>query len=1132
MTIYLPIDVANAAKAVADDQPDTAPNRDGWTPPTGASGPRFSAGDSYSAPPQPMFDPGTPDTMPNAQPWTPEPTPAPRFAFQQPSYDEGYQPGTGNVASAAGDNGKTPLQNIAGFGGSLVGWDTLPNALRPDSGASFDEQRKANSKVIMDALMQAGVPGGLKMMGEGAVLPEGVSLMHGGPGGEVPRTGGEPVPPEPPAPRAPEPFRSPDVAPPPPAVPGTPPDVAMSALRDALDAEVRLRESGTVANEISAGRGRQAARISGNLNTAEMANATLDERIAAARSGAKTGQLRETFQQPLEIAPEHVDALGAHLQGVLEPDGPFTTLNGLQALNSLVKGENVQPAQLKLLQRVFGDDIAGLASQANLNRASPRATLTSEAESRIANAGRFEEKQIATYEERAQAQQAHADDLASKLAMNPTNSRLKRTVDQAREAGLYAQNKADEMLVKRTQSLTPVAEGAPASEILAQQKATYGRVNTLREAETAAQAGTATEDQRLLLQAKDLMGRKVAVSPSMEQAQLASVDYWLKGNRAILDAIGETTHEKMRSIAATMSGNLADSWLTTLYQRKALIEGALTQQGWADGLARKASQSLVDAELAQRYPNGIPARIAAEIEKTKIPFGGGNTVLQGAANLSQSWKNLAFGPADVGVFGQQVLHAVETSPTNILAGVVNRALNVLHMGLDTRLVDDIALSKRLQYQLDGVPQGITTGITQDANKGLLHYLGVGKYNVGNFVDASSNFQFGTVLGGLRNLNYEGNLVALHLAGQDISSPAVRATAAGMANSATSYAPAALNANRALAERAALMTPSMRRAQVTSILQLGRVFTPGATASERILGSIAIANIAGSTLAIGKLLNDRIGVTDFEFDPSKPGFGQIVSKVVTQSGQHVVYSLFPQEQVVATIAKSVRELAANDPKTAALEWAKLLMGSSSPALQGVEKAAGYGYEPGNGYKFGDLKGGLLNIAPLPPIFQSYITGQLSNEQIPSEIAGLNSFLESPSGAAKRGEFGNLSGVPQQQAIPAEAWKTMGEQDFFKGELAGYNNYGAWYTDTVSNLANQMKDAGLPTAEAINEAEKAVASHPVAKAYIELRNVLEDQWTANNTDERQKQWDAEMQKPSYDRQNLPRKTERDIILSKPR
>lgn len=925
-------------------------------------------------------------------------------------------------------------------------------------------------------------------------------------------------------PAAPPP--APPAPPPPPGGAGVPPTGTgaggdpVQALLKALDDEVNLRRSGVPEAEISAGRTRQAGRAQANLENLPP-DATLEERMAAARRGMATGPLRETFNAPLDLAPEQVDALAARVQEVLTGEGNLLSINnGFEALNNLVTGQNVMPHQIRLLQRIFGDDVAELATRANKARVSPVATLSPERLARIEDARKRRETGVARQEERAAAQLEHANELAKQARMDPTNKRLPAAVEAAKRRALDAQNRADAALVNQVQNMLGKPEDAAAS--LAQQKAVFERVNALREAEAAIKAGTATPEQAVLVKARDLLGRKLSVMPELRDEQMRSIGLWLEGNRAILDQIGETTHRRLRAAAAAVTGDLADSWLTTLYQRRVYLARVFEQQGWEPRIANRVMDVLTANELATRYPQGVPERILAEIRKTKAGQVGpelDNVILRGAAAASQEWKNLAFGPADVGVFGQQVLKAFHQAGGAFLTGVVNNALNAMHMGgIDTRLIDEIALSKRLQYQLDGVAQGVSTGIVQNARRGVLGRLGTEAHNVGRIVDRLSDWQFGTVLGGMRNLIHEGNLVALHLAGQDITNPAVRAQAAAFANAATSYAPTALNETRALVERATLMTPSMRRAQVASILQMARVFAPRATASERILGSMTILNLVGATLVVGKGLNDLIGVEDFEMDPSKPGFGNITTKLVGADGKHIVISLFPQQQVMNTILKATRALAESDPQAAAREWGKLVMGSSGPVAQLAEKAAGYGYQPGKGYRFGDLKGGLLNVLPMPPVVQSYFTGDLSPQTIIPELTGFTSYAEGGAAAVKRGDYGSLRGESQLTAINdggrGQGWRSVVTSPRAPAGLSQYESYYDWrdakraeLRPEIEAMAAQRRAAALAAGNATEAAkyapekidaaiERAVKNDPVQKAYDRARSQLETEWVREN------------------------------------
>lgn len=609
----------------------------------------------------------------------------------------------------------------------------------------------------------------------------------------------------------------------------------------------------------------------------------------------------------------------------------------------------------------------------------------------------------------------------------------------------------------------------------------------------------------LLSEAQQLMAGDPSINPQQRRELLGSLDLWLKQADSIRTSIGETAHGRVASFASRASGNLADSYLTALYQRKEWIEAAMERNGLPQATIDKVSQKLMDNELAQRYPGGVPERLKAEIAKTKLsPDSYVDTALRGAAVVSQEWKNIAFGPADVGVFGNQFLKAVQSAPVQIVAGTVNRALNLLGTGLETTLLDSTQIAKRLQYAMDGVPQNVSTGIVQDAKRGLLGHVGTERFNVGRFVDASSRFQFGTVLGGLRNLIHEGNLVSMHLLGEDITNPAVRATSAANANSATSWAPRALNADRALAESATLLTPSMRRAQVTQILQMGKILSPAATPVERKLAAMTILSLVGANLAVGKAVHDAIGIGDYEFDPSKKGWGNITTKLIDPAtGLHLVVPVFPSEQIATTVLRSVRELHDGDTTEAAKEWAKLFMGSSSPVLQAVEKAAGYGYQPGRGYRFGDLKGGLLNVLPLPPIFQSYFTGDLTPQTAPLEAAGFNPYTESTATAVGRGEYGSLKGEAQLQAIGAEAWHQQQADSGAPPEFKDFKSYTDWSKAKQAELFAQGKAETPPAGkqratdgEITAWAKAQVAKSPDAKAFARAVKPLNNQWTAEN------------------------------------
>jgi len=561
---------------------------------------------------------------------------------------------------------------------------------------------------------------------------------------------------------------------------------------------------------------------------------------------------------------------------------------------------------------------------------------------------------------------------------------------------------------QRYQDMVDARERRSSASYNAQQEASQMRAAAQGEQTANRQASRLAEaadkrnpnDQMLVDKAKALLGEQPNTSSALNRASVAAVENWVDANRVLLDSIGETRHQALAIAKATVTGDVPDSYVSHLIERKGMLETALNNTGMDPVVAGKVADTLTQAELKMRYKGEPPQWVQDSLDKTKSGAYGdpGSSIARGASAASQEFKNTAFGLMDVGVFGQQVLHAIGTSGVQGLAGLVNRALAAAHLPhLDTTIAEGV-LSKRIQYGLDGVAQGVHTGIV-DIKPGqgtLLRVIpGLGNLDpyLAKFIAKSTDFQFGTVLGNLRNTIYEGNLVMAHLAGQDITNPAVRAQAAEFANAATSAGRRATNSTRALTESAALLSPSMTRAQIQQVMKVARLLAPGASTTERVLAATTIASTAASLLAVGKFLNDAVGIDDFEFDPSKANFGVIT----LPGGTHV--DLFPQEQFVKALATSMRVLAEGNPEDAATAWGKFALSRSSPILGTAEKATGFGYEPGRGYRFGDygkgmdLKDRLINIAPVPPILQSAYQGDLNAVSGPLQFFGLNTFEDS-------------------------------------------------------------------------------------------------------------------------------------------
>src|SRR5690606_11667569 len=111
---------------------------------------------------------------------------------------------------------------------------------------------------------------------------------------------------------------------------------------------------------------------------------------------------------------------------------------------------------------------------------------------------------------------------------------------------------------------------------------------------------------------------------------------------------------------------------------------------------------------------------------------------------NQLWKNTAFGPMDIGVFLQQLLHAMQTGGPQAFLGLANRMAAAMKMPHVRVLNASSTLPKKLQYQLDGlgVGSGVRTGIVDIEKGGSLFgkIPKVGKY-IDRAIDAKSDFEF-------------------------------------------------------------------------------------------------------------------------------------------------------------------------------------------------------------------------------------------------------------------------------------------------------------------------------------------------------------------------------------------------------
>lgn len=443
------------------------------------------------------------------------------------------------------------------------------------------------------------------------------------------------------------------------------------------------------------------------------------------------------------------------------------------------------------------------------------------------------------------------------------------------------------------------------------------------------------------------------------------VTTWQKQNEFLTERITANPNRARRltdAVQAVATGRINDPYVAAVVTRQVHLERALELAG----MSREAARSITDAagriQLQRRYPAGVPPEIDELLASTRASFTSNTNAVEAAGQIVQEWKNLQFGIGDFAVLFQQGLKSGVTGSVPILAGLTNRMLALAHlpsMSMDA----GNHLPRAIAAQLDGVAQGIKVGITDNIEEGsILRHIpglkGVDRQAM-RLAQAMTDFQFGTILTSIRNLNYEGNLVLAKMAGADIQDSRIRQQAASFANHNTSYAPLAQSSNRRAFERAALLSAPMRRAQVNQILQVSEGLTRDlALAAKgdpeaRVRAGLAAATIVSAVASVyltKKAMFDWLELTepgeDFDFDPRSRGFGYMTLK-----GGKVI-NPFPQLQIMKAIAQSVQALEDNDYSDLGEAWQRLALGSGSPVARVAAQALGYGFEPGVGWRLGD------------------------------------------------------------------------------------------------------------------------------------------------------------------------------------
>ncbi len=691
---------------------------------------------------------------------------------------------------------------------------------------------------------------------------------------------------------------------------------------------------------------------------------TPQERIIESKralSGELAADMKKQYT-PMEISDSDFDIAERMIRDSDLREGEW--LGAMVGIAKMRSGGYATPGEVEKMGAVFGPELVAAIRKRNQSLASNIARTWGVSEGDVLRAARSEE--LAT----AAKVKPSTIDTAQQVASRRLDTLVGDALDKAIERRIKAQAQQE-------------------ARALREMNAEIGRSGRQMTRET---------DKYLKTTPEGLGKRAAEMVPEDKRPMISeAIRYWSEGNRAIIDGVGDTQGlgQMMRLVQTAFSGEVTDSWVAKLASRRAFLEMALLREGIEPKTVGKIGQMMMDRETQFRFGRNIPDSTQRSLDMLKgVPLQGAKgsttgTILEALASGSEEFKNLMFG-VDLGVFGIQARAAVQGGLWPGLAGAINRTLARMHAPHFGELYLDTTLDRQTANMLDGLYHGRgPAAVTAKGDRGIMMNLPV----YGKVVDKLTEFQFNTVLGGMRDTLYEGNLLVLHLLGRDIKSPKTRARAAEWANTLTGFGQGAQTGLRKKVERAGLVSPSMTRAQFSEILSVGRLLSPTADADQRILAALAIASYGTTWLAAGKLINDYFGKRDYEFDPTKPGAG-VISFSIPGMGETSV-PFMANASLKRTFAQSMRYLAEGDEEGLTNAWLRYASAREATAGRGaIGLTTGRGYTPEGKFSTDLSREDLAkSLIPAPPAVQSAVTRGLNPVRVGLESLGVNNYPRS-------------------------------------------------------------------------------------------------------------------------------------------
>lgn len=749
---------------------------------------------------------------------------------------------------------------------------------------------------------------------------------------------------------------------------------------------------------------------------------------------------------------------------------------------------------------------------------------------------------------RARMLKVQADDASRQMdALRAAQRKMERDSGRAVDARIAEldQREIDRLSRRVTSPETrmPILEDKTAAKLDAQERAQTARMNEQAAAQQQrARAGAAKRETTEAIRQQEALDRRypnadmiqqkvqqrIAKAPASAQSAVKQVtDAWIAQNRVLLNGLDSNDAvNPLRMIEAAVRGDVRNPFLNGVLVREGLLTDNLMRSGLDLKDAKTIARMQTTRELMIRAQVSNPASIPRSwLETLKNARTGG--MPDQIDGVIQQAKNSMFG-LDFGVFGQQVLAAIHSGGIPAAVGIMNRiamGLNIPHV---RTLMADLTLPREAQYALDGLHTSIASSGLDPKQGTLLRRLGAPGEFVDDIVtpviDKLTQWQFDDVLGGWRNLVFEGDLAMARWAGEDIANPLVRARAADNANHITSFARLATDASRRKLEGRVFTSPAMNRARVARVVDMAKLLSPTTNKQERLYAASMIASNMVALTGIGYALFEAIGVGEFEWDPSKPGYGKFTTRWKNASGQNYIIDFIPQDSVSRALSQSLRVIAEGSPQELDNIWARAGIGALGPVARIGAGAFGFSFDPEGGYRIGEYPDSPMDavaeFAPIPPVASGALRGNDAVE-VGSDVIAVPMFAESPSQAAAGGRYEDLQGKAQFDAIPRQTWETMvaNVPPEVQAELEGVTNVYQWRERTVDAWTAAYIEQGHGAAESRREAERQFERSPVYRYYLDVKDYFETEWYRANPEAGMEYFESQMRLPSSERRNMP-------------